>query len=88
MEIKTFSYDDIKAVVNELRKKYPRLNQIPVPIDDFLEFDLELTIIPLLALRNVYEIDAFLSQDRSAIFVSDDLITRINYNSRLRFTKI
>jgi len=45
-----------------------------------------LTIIPLLALRNVYEIDAFLSQDRSAIFVSDDLITRINYNSRLRFT--
>lgn len=78
------SYDDIKAKVNSIVTKWQYLKDIPVAIEEFIENDLKLDIIPIPEFRSRYEVDGFISHDRKSITVSQELMEK--YINRYRFT--
>ncbi|MFZ3209843.1 MAG: ImmA/IrrE family metallo-endopeptidase [Geobacteraceae bacterium] len=59
-------------------------DSLPVPIEEIVEFQLKLDIIPMPGLLKGFEIDGFLSRDFSSIYV-DDFIQG-NRLTRYRFT--
>lgn len=65
-------------------KRYHPKDTIPVPIEEIVEFDLELDIIPVPGLKKNHGIDGALSQDFSQIYVDD--YTLENIPKRHRFT--
>ena len=83
-KIDPLSYRDIKKKVESIRSKNTRLQSVPVPIEEYIEFDLELDIIPLPGFRDRFDIDGFLTLDRTAIYISQELMDK--YYNRYRFT--
>jgi len=71
------------AAMAFLRKYYP-LDSLPIPIEEIIEFQLGLDIIPTPGLSKGFEIDGFLTRDFSSIYV-DDFI-QSNRPTRYRFT--
>lgn len=63
------TFDEVSEKVETLRAKYETLQTIPVDIDDFLEFDLELEIVPLAGLREKINAEAMISKDYKTIYV-------------------
>ena len=72
-----------KIARNFLQKHHPK-DTYPIPIEKIIEFQLKLDIIPIPGLHKVFDIDGFLSSDRTGISVDDGI-----YHSRIgryRFT--
>lgn len=63
------SYDDIKVKAEEFLKKYHPSRNLPIPIDDIIEFGLKLDIVPCPELFKIHARSGFLTLDRSAIWV-------------------
>ena len=84
LRIQDRSYDELRAIAERfLAEHHPELT-IPIPIEEIIEFQLELDIIPTPGLSKGFEIDGFLSRDFSSIYV-DDFI-QSNRSTRYRFT--
>lgn len=78
------SYEQIRAYADGFLKRYHSSGKIPVPIEEIVEFQLKLDIIPLPGLREAYEIEGFTSGDLSAISV--DQFVYEHRPKRYRFT--
>lgn len=78
------SYEQLRAHAGEFLKRYHPSGKIPVPIEQIVEFQLKLDIIPLPGLREAYEIDGFTSGDLTAISV-DQFVYEHRFR-RYRFT--
>jgi Zn-dependent peptidase ImmA (M78 family) len=72
-----------EAAMAFLRKYHPQ-DSLPIPIEEIIEFQLGLDIIPTPGLSKGFEIDGFLTRDFSSIYV-DDFI-QSNRPTRYRFT--
>ena len=79
------SYEDMRAKANELLRTHNPSRQIPVPIEQIMEFGFEVTIIPLPGLREVHEVDAFMSQDCCTMFADSAMLEHRSPN-RYRFS--
>ena len=80
----TWSY--IRGIADSFRAKY--LNppdDIPVPIEEIVEFNLKIEVIPKAFIKRSIDIDGFISNDLKTIYVDDQLLEKRNLN-RYRFT--
>lgn len=78
------SYEDINAYAEDFLKEHRSDSILPVPIEEIIEFDLNLDIVPFPSLQRDFDIDGFISADLTCIYV-DDFIFQ-NRPSRYRFT--
>jgi Zn-dependent peptidase ImmA (M78 family) len=84
MPIPFLTNDQIhEAAMTFLRKHHPQ-DTIPVPIEEIIELQLGLDIIPTPGLLRGFETDGFLVRDFSSIYVDD--FVQSNRPTRYRFT--
>ncbi|PKK82074.1 MAG: hypothetical protein CVT49_15610 [candidate division Zixibacteria bacterium HGW-Zixibacteria-1] len=77
-------YDRIRHLASEFLAKNNPDQTIPVPIEEIIEFKLNMDIIPFPRLKIDFNVDGFLANNMSAIYVDD--YTMDNYENRYRFT--
>lgn len=78
------NHDHIAREAQNFLKKYHPLDAYPIPIEEIIEFQLKIDIIPLPNMHKTFGIDGFLSSDRASISVDEGI-----YQSRpggYRFT--
>jgi len=71
------------AAAGFLRRHHPNLD-LPIPIEEIVEFDLGLNVIPLPNLHRDFQIESWLSHDTQAIFI--DLRQCEEMETRYRFS--
>lgn len=76
----------IQEAVDEFRSKYWQDNDSPIDVEQIVEFDLGIQIIPVKNLLNEKGIDAFISQDFNFITIDEDIYLRDANQSRRRFS--
>ncbi|MBD3337584.1 MAG: ImmA/IrrE family metallo-endopeptidase [Candidatus Lokiarchaeota archaeon] len=80
-------WEEIREKAEEFRRKHVKpIELVPVPIEDIIEFDLQLEIWPIKGLLQTIDIDGFLSRDLQTIFVDERIYMDSRYYRRLRFT--
>lgn len=79
------SKNKICAAADKFRKDHS-LNAIPINILDFIEFELQLEIVPIPNLRTGYDIDAFLYGDWRRIGLDQQSYLSPVMENRLRFS--
>lgn len=84
LEVPIISYDYIKSAANTFLKEYHPNQNIPVPIEEIIEFQMKKDIIPLPGLHQGFEIDGFTSSDLTSIYVDEFVYT--SRPGRYRFT--
>jgi Zn-dependent peptidase ImmA (M78 family) len=78
------SYEDINNHAMRFLKEHWVNEQLPVPIEEIIEFNLGLDIIPFPGLQRDFDIDGFIAGDLTCIYV-DDFIFQ-HRPARYRFT--
>jgi len=78
------SYEQLRSYADGFLKRYHPTKKIPVPIEQIVEFQLKLDIIPLPGLQAAYEIAGFTSGELTAISV--DQFVYEHRPRRYRFT--
>ncbi len=74
------SYEDLRKKADEFLRNYNPSGAIPVPIEEIVEFEFDINIVPVLGLQRQLEVEGFTSGDLKNIYVcpSDQfMITRI-----------
>ncbi|MBS1258953.1 MAG: hypothetical protein MAG551_02017 [Candidatus Scalindua arabica] len=84
LEIPVFSYDDIKGIATVFLNEYHSNSEIPVPIEEIIEFKMGKDIIPLPGLHQSFEVDGCTSSDLTSIYVDEFVYT--SRPGRYRFT--
>jgi len=80
-------WEEIREKAEEFRKKFVHpSDKIPIPIEEILEFDLNITLWPVDGLLEKIDIDGFLSNDLKTLFVDKRIYMDSRYYRRLRFT--
>src|SRR3990167_7014495 len=83
-KIPIYSYDVLcKKADDFLRTNNPSA-AIPVPIEEIVEFEFNINIVPILGLQREFEVEGFTSSDLKNIYVDEYVYT--NYLKRYRFT--
>ncbi len=78
------SYEKINQLAEDFLEKYGIGSILPVPIDEVVEFEYEIDIVPFPNLQSDFDIDGFISGDLSSIFVDDSIFRTRPF--RYRFT--
>lgn len=68
------TYDDLRASADEFLSEYHPQGTVPVAIEEIVEFDLCMEVIPLEGLRSHVGVDAFLSNDVDTIYVDEHVV--------------
>ncbi len=84
IEIPIISHEDIRNIADNFLKQYHPNREIPVPIEEIIEFQMEKDIIPLPGLHQSFEVDGFTSSDLTSIYVDEFVYT--SRPGRYRFT--
>ena len=79
-------FNIISNRVEKLRRKYHSLQQLPVDIDSFMEFDCGIEIIPFSGLRDRIGAEAMISMDYSSIYVDNESYMNEKFISRMKFS--
>jgi hypothetical protein len=84
---KHLTWEKIRDFVEDLRTTYvnPR-DLIPVPIEEIIEFQLNITVRPEWGLRERTDVEALLLADLKTIIVDNTLYYNKHYVKRIRFT--
>lgn len=78
------NHDHIAKVAQAFLKKHHSKDTYPIPIEEIVEFELGLDVIPLPGLHKAFDVDAFLSSDCTSISVDDGIYQ--SRPGRYRFT--
>jgi Zn-dependent peptidase ImmA (M78 family) len=78
------SYEKIEQEAIDFLSKYHTQRTIPVPIENIIEINLEISVVPRKGLLQTEQIDAFLSHDCSIIYIDEDHY--MSQTNRSRFT--
>ncbi len=78
------SYEDIRKRADDFLQQHHPGRNIPVPVEEIVEFKLSINIVPLTGLHKGFEIDGFTSSDMKNIFVDESFYD--NLHGRYRFT--
>jgi hypothetical protein len=63
------SYDDIRRRAEQFLDEFHVERTLPVPIEEIVEFDFELEVVPIDGILDDLEVDAFLTSDLKRIYV-------------------
>lgn len=79
------SYDDLRDHTDEFLGKYHSDGSIPIPIEEIVEFDFGMEIIPIPGLKDELSVDAFLASDLGSISVDEYVLqfVRVRYRFSL-----
>ena len=78
------SYQQIETAAQTfLASHHPELT-LPVPIDEILEFDLDIHLTPIPGIKKLYKVDGYLTHDLKELVIDDYSLE--NYYPRIRFT--
>lgn len=83
---KILSWPQIWEMAEEFRRYHKYAATFPVEIEDLIEFELGIDIIPTFGLKQTVGVEAFLSKNRAEIRVDSVAYNNPVYLSRLRFT--
>lgn len=83
-KIPIYSYDDLRKKTDDFLLTHNPSATIPVPIEEIVEFEFNINIVPVLALQREFEVEGFTSSDLKNIYVDEYVYT--NYLNRYRFT--
>ena len=78
------SYDDLRIRAEAFLDEFHEERTLPVPIEEIVEFDFEIELVPIDGILDDLEVDAFLSSDLSSIYV--DAFVMEHRHRRLRFS--
>jgi hypothetical protein len=65
------SYDQLRQVAAQFLQKYHPKGIIPIPIEEIIDLQFEIDIIPTPGLHKGFDIDAFITSDLSSIYVDE-----------------
>ena len=83
-DIPIYSYEDLRNKADDFLRKHNHSGDIPIPIEEIVEFDFGINIVPVLGLQREFEVEGFTSGDLKDIYVDEYVYTdRI---TRYRFT--
>jgi Zn-dependent peptidase ImmA (M78 family) len=77
-------YEKLRKLASDFQTKYNPSSQIPVPIEDIVEFEFGMNIIPVPGLEAGFEIDSYITSDLQDICVDEDIYK--SQESRYRFS--
>lgn len=83
-EVPHYSYEDLRKKADDFLRTYNPSGAIPIPIEEIVEFELNINIVPVLALQREFEVEGFTSSDLKNIYVDEYVYT--DYLNRYRFT--
>jgi len=78
------SYEDLRKRADDFLRTYNPTGTIPVPIEEIVEFEFDINIVPVLGLQRQLEVEGFTSSDLKNIYVDEYVYT--DYLNRYRFT--
>ena len=78
------SYHEVRTYAEEFLDEYHSDRSVPTPIEEIVEFDLDMDIIPILGLKAEVGVDAFLASDLHSISVDEDVM--MHFKFRFRFS--
>lgn len=79
--------EEIWEEAENFRKLYVKpLDLIPVPIEEILEIDLRISVLPKYGLKASADIDGFISNDLKTIYIDAGMYSDSRYDRRIRFT--
>ncbi|MBW2621396.1 MAG: ImmA/IrrE family metallo-endopeptidase [Deltaproteobacteria bacterium] len=84
LDVKWLSYQEIVIIANQFLTTHEYLDKLPVPIEEIIENDLNMDIIPTPNLQRDFGIEGYISRDFSSIYV--DLSIYNNNEYRYKFT--
>ncbi len=83
-DIPVYSYEDLRKKADEFLREHHPSGNIPVPIEEIVEFDFKINIVPVLGLQREFEVEGFTSGDLKNIYVDEHVFT--DRVTRYRFT--
>ncbi len=83
-KVPVHSYEDLRKKADDFLRTYNPQGTIPVPIEEIVEFEFDINIVPMLGLQRQFEVDGFTSSDLKNIYVDEYVYT--DYLNRYRFT--
>ena len=78
------TYANLARIADQFLVKHNPKGHIPVPIEEIVEFDWGIHVVPMPGMHELYEIDGFTSHDLTQIFI-DEMVMNKRLN-RFRFT--
>lgn len=78
------TYDELRGEAEEFLDEYHVDRTVPTPIEQIVEFDLGMEVIPIDGLKADIKVDAFLTSDLKRIFVDEWVM--VNAPARYRFS--
>lgn len=87
IETRRLRKEEIWEEAENFRKLYVKpTDLIPVPIEEILEIDLGISVLPKHGLKSIADIDGFISNDLKTIYVDAEMYADKRFNRRIRFT--
>ena len=83
---KKLSWPDIWDITEEFRSKHKFANEFPVKIEELIEFNLGIEIVPEPNLKLKIDVEAYLSKDLKKIYIDKKGFESNAYLARHRFT--
>lgn len=77
-------YESLRGIADRFLKEHHPSGEIPIPVEEVVEFKLELDIVPVPGLQDEFDIEAFITSDLKEIRV-DQFIQR-ERPARYRFS--
>jgi len=68
-----YTDDTIRRMAEECLREHHPDGSIPIPIEDIIDIRFRIDIVPYNDLRANYDIDGYVSQDGSSIYVDADV---------------
>lgn len=79
-------YDDLREQATLFLNKHHPSYELPIPIEEIIEFQIGLDIIPLPGLCSTFDIEGWLTKDLSGIYVDENTYKQEFRHNRYRFT--
>ena len=70
-KIPIYSYDVLYKKADDFLRTHNPSAAIPVPIEEIVEFEFNINIVPVLALQREFEVEGFTSSDLKNIYLVD-----------------
>lgn len=85
LPVKVLAYDDLRAIGDRFLQEHHAELTLPIPIEDIVDIRLKVDIVCMPSLQYVCEVDAFINNTCTTIYVDGEVYLSTNSN-RLRFS--
>ncbi len=84
IDVPYLHYEDLRAKADDFLAEFHPSSEVPIPIEEIVEFQLGMNIFPLPGIKDLLDIDGFISSDLTVITVDEYIYNR--FENRYRFT--